>query len=215
MTYINIYREHCPNQFQWRIVSIFERKYDFNFTFHFFFENTCSMFAREYWGFPFLVLFYVHCTCTFIKNEKLSQSIVLFYICMYGKNLFVFAPFYLLKLKNKICFLLALIKLCLTFNTPQAFKISTQYIQWPAITIKLEGENLKGILHTADFSRGKRLQAWRYIYWFNFLITSKIYTMCLWKSTTSVLYSRFPLVCVCVGEGALKRRLLYICIWHK
>lgn len=145
-----------------------------------------------------------------LRMRNFRKVLFFFYICMYGKNLFVFAPFYLLKLKNKICFLLALIKLCLTFNTPQAFKISTQYIQWPAITIKLEGENLKGILHTADFSRGKRLQAWRYIYWFNFLITSKIYTMCLWKSTTSVLYSQFPLVCVCGGEGALKRRLLYM-----
>lgn len=145
-----------------------------------------------------------------LRMRNFRKVLFFFYICMYGKNLFVFAPFYLLKLKNKICFLLALIKLCLTFNTPQAFKISTQYIQWPAITIKLEGENLKGILHTADFSRGKRLQAWRYIYWFNFLITSKIYTMCLWKSTTSVLYSQFPLVCVWGGGGALKRRLLYM-----
>lgn len=213
MTYINIYREHCPNQFQWRIVSIFERKYDFNFTFHFFFDAAC---LRESIGvspslYCFTYIVHVH----LLRMRNFRKVLFFFYICMYGKNLFVFAPFYLLKLKNKICFLLALIKLCLTFNTPQAFKISTQYIQWPAITIKLEGENLKGILHTADFSRGKRLQAWRYIYWFNFLITSKIYTMCLWKSTTSVLYSRFPLVCVCVGEGALKRRLPYICIWHK
>lgn len=41
---------------------------------------------------------------------------------MYCKNSFVFAPFYLLKLKNKICFLLALIKLCITFNTPKRSK---------------------------------------------------------------------------------------------
>lgn len=90
-----------------------------------------------------------------LRMRNFRKVLFFFYICMYGKNLFVFAPFYLLKLKNKICFLLALIKLCLTFNTPQAFKISTR----PAITIKLEGENLKGILHTADFSRGKSLQA--------------------------------------------------------
>lgn len=116
----NVYLSwHYSYQFQWRVMTFFCKK--IWFTFHFsFFLNTCSMFAREYWVFPFLVLFYVH--WTFIMNEKLSQNIVLFYICMYCKNSFVFAPFYLLKLKNKICFLLALIKLCITFNTPKRSK---------------------------------------------------------------------------------------------
>lgn len=122
----NVYLSwHYSYQFQWRVMTFFCKK--IWFTFHFsFFLNTCSMFAREYWVFPFLVLFYVH--WTFIMNEKLSQNIVLFYICMYCKNSFVFAPFYLLKLKNKICFLLALIKLCITFTSSLLTLLSVQNI---------------------------------------------------------------------------------------
>lgn len=70
------------------------------FTFHFsFFLNTCSMFAREYWVFPYLVLFYVH--WAFFMNENLSQNIVLFFLYLYVlQEFFCFCSFLFIEIEK-------------------------------------------------------------------------------------------------------------------
>lgn len=113
---------HYPYQFQWRVMTVFfVRKYDLH-SISLFFKHMQHVCASESIGFsPPLYCF------TYIEKllwVRIFRKILFFflYICMYCKNTFVFAPFYLLKLKNKICFLLALIKLCITFNTPKRSK---------------------------------------------------------------------------------------------
>lgn len=127
---------HYSYQFQWRVMTFFCKK--IWFTFHFsFFLNTCSMFAREYWVFPYLVLFYVH--WTFIMNENLSQNIVLFIFVCTARILLFLLLFIYWKWRIKFvfylhwlsCVLLLYLRFWHSWHS-QAFKISTQFKNVPA-----------------------------------------------------------------------------------
>lgn len=121
---VYIYRDIILINFSDASWRFFVRKYNLH-SISLFFLNTCSMFAREYWVFPYLVLFYVH--WTFFMNENLSQNIVLFFIfvCTARILLFLLLFIYYWNWRIKFVFYLHWLSCVLLLTLPSVQNIYT------------------------------------------------------------------------------------------